>query len=125
MINPLHPRPLAEVQTWRTIDLLPNSHIELNWDWTVLEMRTADLLVMHQALANWFEQSDQFSDFYALYLGDEHIVMSEHDLAELYQLVCESIKELPRRTIRWIDIQFKIIPLDSDRFIPTTHFSQN
>ncbi|MEM7336945.1 MAG: hypothetical protein AAF490_33030 [Chloroflexota bacterium] len=121
---------LAEVRTWRSVMLLPTSHIALNWDWFTFELRTADLIVLHQAVDQQLTHSQLEAFFYrvsltSVNLEENHLVISADDLVELHQLLAEAIKMLPRRVVRWIDTKVAIVPLDSQCFIPSSQFSKS
>ncbi|MEM9775767.1 MAG: hypothetical protein AAF902_14390 [Chloroflexota bacterium] len=112
---------LAEIASWRSIERLPNSHLHLHWDLQTLEIRTADLIVLHQALEEWMQQ-DTLTEYSHLSLGKFGIVLSEDDLIDLYDLTTLAVELLPRRTVRWIDNKISISPLDL-KFMLASSFS--
>lgn len=110
MFEPMYTDFLAETKTWRTVALLRNSHIELNWDWVTIYLRTADLLVLYQTLDDWFEQDGIWAEAYTVWMGEDRLTLAEDELDEFYELVQTAVDKLPRRTVRWIDIKMRIEP---------------
>lgn len=125
MFESLYASPLAEVQSWRTILLLRNSHIELNWDWYTFYLRMADLLVLSQALEEWFEAAEEPAEVYTVWLGSERLTLSTEDLADFHELVTTAAAGLPRRVVRWVDHQMRIEPHLSNLYNGHSYYSLN
>ena len=121
----LFPQQLAEIKSWRTVELLPSSYVALHWDWTTFEMRTADLIVLKQSLSDWFRHPQIEMEFYALYMGDNYLVLSYSDLIDLYQLLSDAVSRLPRQIVRWADMKISIQPLSDNYFVTQGRFSLN
>jgi len=124
MRQKLPPQQLAEAAWYRTVDLLPNSHLRLTWDWYVFDLRTADLIVLNDLLTDWLDYELDY-DTYQLQMGVHHLVLSVDDLQELHELVHDSVSQLPRQLVRWIDTTFKLKPLDPFTYISGSRFSHN
>ncbi|NET73613.1 MAG: hypothetical protein F6K62_22530 [Sphaerospermopsis sp. SIO1G2] len=124
MHRKLQPQQLAEAAWHRTIDLLPNSHLRFTWDWYVFDLRTADLIVLNNLLTDWLDYELDY-DTYQLQMGAHHLVLAVDDLQELQELVADSVAQLPRQLVRWIDIAFELKPLDSSTYMLGSRFSHN
>ncbi|MEM8861286.1 MAG: hypothetical protein AAGD96_23410 [Chloroflexota bacterium] len=121
MSKQIYPNFLAEIADWRAIERLPNSHLHLHWDLTTFEIRTADLIVLHQVLEKWMQQ-ETLSEHSHLAIGNFGIVLSEDDLIDMYDLTTLAVELLPRRTVRWVDNKISISPLGT-KFVSATRFS--
>lgn len=120
-----YPQQLAETKSWRAVELLPNSLLHLHWDWTTIELRTADLIGLSQALTKWFDENETDYEHYVLKLNNYDLTLSYTELEELHQLLIRAIEQLPRRIIRWVDIVISIQPLPEKVFVPKGRFSFN
>jgi hypothetical protein len=104
---------LDENLAWRSnerrVSLLPTAHVVLFWGHLQLEMRMADLLVLHQAL----EQHDAdvpTRRSVALLLNAERLHFSAGEFDDFSRMVAEAVGNLPRKTIRWVDLKVEIGP---------------
>ncbi|MEM7801597.1 MAG: hypothetical protein AAF633_20545 [Chloroflexota bacterium] len=93
--------------------ILSDNHVQLRWGWTYFKMRMADLLVLNQVIQDWLEAySDSLSDYdrVNLRLDEERIYLSTQDFIDLCDMVEEAIEVLPRKVVRWIDLDVEITP---------------
>jgi Fe-S-cluster formation regulator IscX/YfhJ len=102
---------LSEISERRRIDRLQNGQVELYWDQCVLRMRTTDLAVLNSVLQSWMEEPDRnWGQTYSLWLGDYVMFLQWSDLHSFCAMVHEASEQLPRRSVRWIDLNVLIAP---------------
>ncbi len=117
---------LAELTWDKVVERLPNSHVRLTWDYYMFDLRTADLITLTHMLTEWLDHHELYTDFYALYLGEEaHIVLSAADVEQFHTLCQEALAELPRQIVRWQDTSFALRPLFNQVYQSGSRFSYN
>jgi hypothetical protein len=98
----------------RSIKVLPNGQVTLCWEWSVLHMRVADLLVLRRALRSWRENGEQnWAQPYILWLNDCAMFFEYDDLYHFCAMVEQAAEELPDRVVRWADLNVRLVPLSA------------
>lgn len=112
---------LAFIEQTQRIILQPNTRVELHWRKLAIEMRMADLIVLNQAL----QQSTTITDAATIWLNRDPIYLTATDLAQFRQLVGDATASLPRKTVRWADLQVTVEPHDAVYFAGYSRTSLN
>ncbi len=117
---------LSESSECRAVDLLQNGQIALCWDRTVLRMRTVDLVVLNNALRSWAEEHDRDgAQMYTLSFNSYTMFVGNDDLYRFCAMVDEATEQLPRRIVRWIDLDIRIVPFTAAHHKGIPCFSPN
>jgi hypothetical protein len=117
---------LSKSSEQRALDLLQNGQVELSWDRTVIRMRTTDLIVLNKALRDWMDDPDRdWTQTYSLWLNDEVLFLRWNDLYKFCAMVHEAIEQLPRRFVRWVDLDVRIVPCSPGHHNSNGRFSPN
>lgn len=111
-------------ETTRSIQLLPSSHVALKWDIFQLEMRVADLIVLHESLDDWQLDAD-WSPAYTLWLNLEPFFFKQPDFVAFCNMVETAFQQLPRRVVRWADLRVRIEPFQVGFQNGLTRYSRN
>ena len=99
----------------RLVHLLAYQQIDLQWERLIVTMRTADLLVLHQALQKYrVAVAREWVELYRLSLNDCVLFIRGDDLYHFCALVQGTVEHLPRRTVRWTDLQVQVAPYAAD-----------
>lgn len=102
---------LAAQSEGRTINLLQNRQVRLQWDRIVLQLRMVDLLILNQALHAWLDDPQRaWARTYRLALNEYNLFLTGEDLYHFCAIVQAASEQLPRRTVRWADLTVTITP---------------
>lgn len=131
----------------RTISLLSNRQlIEMRWDRMVVQLRATDLLVLDRTLRAWLwgeydEASETNGDDascpdaerpgwqllpydctqpYILSLNHQCILIREQEVVGFCALVADAVAQLPRRTVRWVELDVQLLPLSQAASVPAS-----
>lgn len=122
---------LAESHELGSVHRLRTGQIELLWNGTSVPLRVADLLVLDKALqAQMGDVNRPWATTYALVLKapvpNECRLFIEHDeLYELCAMVHEAAEQIPRRVVRWADLEVTLVPCTGGSFLQAYGFSVN
>lgn len=85
------------------------------WAHLIMTMRTADRLVLHQALQKYMVAvAQEWVELYRLSLNDCVLFIRGDDLDHFCALVQGAVERFPRRTVRWADLQVQLTPYAAD-----------
>ncbi|MBX3013045.1 MAG: hypothetical protein KF832_16125 [Caldilineaceae bacterium] len=102
---------LAARSALRSVSLLPNRQVELAWDRVTVTMRLPDLIVLNNTLRDWMEDLQRTcAQVYTLSLDSCVLFIHSYDLYCFCDMVHEATEQLPRRVVRWADVQVRIAP---------------
>lgn len=102
---------LAAQSEGRTVNLLQNRQVRLQWDRIVLQLRMVDLLILNRALHAWLDDPQRaWSRTYVVELNEYKLFIAGEDLYHFCAMVQAASEQLPRRTVRWADLTVTITP---------------
>jgi hypothetical protein len=119
-------RQLSKSRGRRSVEVSPGGQVILCWEWSVLHMRVADLLVLRRALRNSREDGAQnWAQPYILWLNDCAMFLKYDDLYHFCAMVEQAAEELPDRVVRWADLNVRLVPLDATDYTAQDCLSLN
>jgi hypothetical protein len=114
-MNTVDPKLIQHVTKSRdrsSVEVLPNGQVILCWDWTVVHMRVADLLVLNRSLRSWMENRGRdWANEYILLLNNCPIILSEENVHRFCAMIDEAAAQFPNRMVRWTDLNVQLFPL--------------
>lgn len=117
---------LAKHGTRRSVKLLRNRQLDLQWDYLIVRLQMSDLLVLQQALQRWeLEMGWDFAAGYLLWLDNHSVSVSRQDAESLNRLLAEAAAQLPRQVVRWANLQVRLEPHQPNWHNGLSQFSQN
>lgn len=110
----------------RSVTLLPNQQVELVWDHLIMVMRLPDLIVLNNALRQHMEDVNrEWVEIYRLSLNACVLFIHGDDLYRFCDMVQEATEQLPRRTVRWTDLEIRLAPYTANQRTNVDCFSRN
>lgn len=107
---------LAAQSMSRSVNLLQNHQITLQWETMILTMRMADLLTLNGVLRDFMSAPErEWAATYVVAINERRLFVHHRDLHGFCALIEEAVDQLPRRTVRWIDFAVTIAPYHADR----------
>jgi hypothetical protein len=114
-MNTVDPKLIQHVTKSRdrsSVEVLPSGQVILCWEWTVVHMRVADLLVLNRALRNWMENRGRdWANEYILLLNDCAMFLTEETVHRFCAMIDEAAAQIPNRVVRWADLKVRLLPL--------------
>jgi hypothetical protein len=114
-MNTVDPKLIQHVTKSRdrsSVEVLPTGQVILCWEWTVVHMRVADLLVLNRTLRNWMENRGRdWANEYILWLNDCAMFLKEENLYRFCAMIDEAAAQFPNRVVRWTDLNVQLLPL--------------
>ena len=104
----MNPEVLTHADRWHWIAPQTNSHIRIAWGWYEIELRVADLIVLHEALSAWSETAGECAECHELQLNDHRFHFASGELVEFGTCVRKAYARLPRKVVRWADLTVTI-----------------
>jgi hypothetical protein len=115
MINQKTLNCLATGNAARTVHLLQNRQVALQWERVTLYMRMTDLLTLNSALRTFRADPDRpWAATYVVALNNRRFFLHHDELYPFCALVQEATEQLPRRTVRWVDFAVSITPYSGE-----------
>lgn len=110
----------------RSVSLLRNGHVELVWDRVRVQLRQADLTVLHTTLRKWMTEGErEEAETYLLTLNQCNLLIEAEDLYHFCAMVEDAAEQLTRKFVRWSDLVVTIVPFTTDSCTHSEYFCFN
>jgi hypothetical protein len=110
----------------RSVSLLRNGHVELVWDRVIVQLRQADLTVLHTTLRKWMTEGErEEAETYLLTLNQCSLLIEAEDLYAFCAMVEDAAEQMTRKFVRWNDLAVNIVPFTTDSPNSSAYFCFN